>query len=191
VPAAWSGSGFCEQNSADFPGLGWNATTPTDNALGGTLLHDRAIVRTNIALEESGGILRGILWHQGEQDVESAQCAQTYGDNLLQLIQSLRTNIDIDARGSAARGPDADIPFIAGTMSMGEGQAPFSETQSLVDSVHRNIAQLTDHTGFVNNDDLIPPAFPCGAGSCIHFGGAALREMGNRYYERLFSVLSQ
>jgi len=191
VPAAWSGSGFCDQGNPVLPELGWNASATTNSALGGTLLHDRAIVRINSTLELTGGILRGILWHQGEQDSDDRACAESYGDNLLQLIQSLRQNIALDARGPAARGQDADIAFILGTMSMGGEQAPFSETKSLVDSVHRNIAQLSDYTDFVNNDDLLPPAFGCGSGSCIHFGSAAVREMGQRYYERLLSVLSQ
>jgi len=104
-------------------------------------------------------------------------------------IRSLRTNINEDERGRAARGPDADIPFIVATMSTGGDQSPFSPTKLLVDDTHRNIANTVPFTDFVNNDDLAPPAFQCGGGSCIHFGSEALREMGARYYERLMSVL--
>ena len=189
VPAAWSDTGFCRRESNSLPGIGWNATPSSNPALGGTLLHDRAIERANIALELSGGILRGILWHQGEADSEDPACAETYADNLAQLIRSLRTNINEDERGRAARGPDADIPFIVATMSTGGDQSPFSPTKLLVDDTHRNIANTVPFTDFVNNDDLAPPAFQCGGGSCIHFGSEALREMGARYYERLMSVL--
>lgn len=189
VPAAWSDTGFCQRESNTVPGIGWNATTKTNPALSGTLLHDRAIARANIALDQTGGVLRGILWHQGEADSEDSACAQTYAANLTEMIESLRTNINPDARGALARGPDAAIPFIVGTMAMGDEQAPFSPDKLLVDAAHRNIANAVTFADFVNNDDLVPPAFACGGGSCIHFGAVALREMGGRYYDRLIETL--
>ncbi len=189
VPAAWSDTGFCARETNVLPGIGWNATPKSNRALSGTLLHDRAIARANITLEQTGGILRGILWHQGEADAEDTACAQSYADNLTEMAESLRSNINPDARGPEARGPDADIPFIVGTMSKGGAQVPFSDNKLLVDTVHRNIANALSFADFVNNDDLIPPAFACGGGSCIHFGAEALREMGARYYERLVNVL--
>jgi len=193
VPAAWSDTGFCSRATNRFPGMGWNAAEPTNPNLSGTLLHDRAIVRTNITLNETGGILRGILWHQGEADSENASCSSSYGSNLSDLADSLRSNINEDARGPSARGIMSDIPFVVGTMSKGadfrDNQLPFSTTKRQVDAVHRNVASLIPNSGFVNADDLVPPAYPCGEGSCVHFGAAALREMGNRYYRELKDLL--
>ncbi len=193
VPAAWSDTGFCSRTTNRFPGMGWNATEPTNPNLSGTLLHDRAIARANIALSETSGILRGILWHQGEADSDNASCSSSYGANLSDLADSLRTNIDEDARGASARGVESDVPFIVGTMSKGadfrDNQLPFSATKRQVDAVHRNVASLIPNSGFVNADDLVPPAYPCGEGSCVHFGAAALREMGNRYYSELRDLL--
>lgn len=193
VPTAWSDTGFCKRISNRLPGIGWNATVKTNAALSGTLLHDRAIARANIALDETGGILRGILWHQGEADSDTAACAQVYADNLTELAASLRSHINQDARGPSARGSSADIPFIVGTMSMGSdstsSQIPFSESKLLVDAAHRSVATLIPMSGFVNNDDLLPPDYPCGEGSCIHFGALAYREMGKRYYLKLEELL--
>jgi len=192
VPAAWSDTGFCKRITNRVEGIGWNATPKANTALSGTLLHDRAIARANIALSETGGILRGILWHQGEADSEDQACAQTYAANLTELVVSLRSNINADARGAIARGPGSDVPFVVGTMSMGNDarseQAPFSALKLLVDNAHRNIADAVPMASFVNNDDLVPPSYPCGEGSCIHFGSAALREMGVRYYESLIAL---
>lgn len=194
VPAAWSDTGFCKRDTNRVDGIGWNATPKSNTALSGTLLHDRAIARTNIALAETGGILRGILWHQGEADSDDQACAESYADNLTELVVSLRTNIDQDARGSVARGPGSDVPFIAATMSKGNDsrseQSPFNDRKQLVDDAHRNIGNVVPMAGFVNNDDLVPTAFPCGEGSCVHFGSAAYREMGSRYYEELVSLLN-
>ncbi len=193
VPAAWSDTGFCSRDTNRLPGIGWSATQNSNNAFAGTLLHDRAITRANVALAETGGILRGILWHQGEADSDNPVCAQAYAANLTELVTSLRTNIDQDARGAVARGSNSDIPFIVGTMSMGadatSNQIPFTDTKNLVDAAHRTIANLVTNSSFVNNDDLVPPAFPCGEGSCIHFGATAYREMGQRYYDRLNALL--
>ncbi len=189
VPAAWSDTGFCRRTRADFEGvLGWNATSSNNPALSGTLLHDRAIARANLALQETGGILRGILWHQGEADSDDLACAQLYEQNIRELVNSLRTNIIQDARGAVARGPNANIPFVVGTMSRGGAYADFNSTKSIVDGVHRNIKNVVPFSAFVNNDDLVPPAYPCGEGDCIHFGSSALRQMGSRYYDFLIEA---
>ena len=111
-----------------------------------------------------------------------------------ELISSLRTNIIEDARGSVARGEHADVPFVVATMSKGSdergSQLPFDDIKLIVDGVHRNIANFVPFAGFVNADDLIPPDYPCGEGSCIHFGAAAYREIGVRYYDQLIGVLN-
>ncbi len=196
VPAAWADTGFCRRARSpalqQFEGeLGWNATSlPNDNIeLSGTLLHDRALARVNLTLDDTKGILRGILWHQGEADSDSAFCAGAYEQNIVQLVESLRTNIIVDARGSNARGPNANVPFIVGTMSKGGDVQIFSETKSTVDSVHRRIKEIVPFSAVVENDDLVPSnGYPCGDGGCIHFGSLAYREMGSRYYDQLIQA---
>jgi len=191
VPAAWADTGFCRRDRttlAMFEGsLGWNATSssPADPQLSGTLLHDRAIARTNMTLRETTGILRGILWHQGEADASNPYCAQLYAQKLTEMVASLRSNIRQDARGPNARGPNANVPFIVGTMSKGGSYNVQPEPKMVVDGVHRNIKQSVPFSAFVNNDDFIPPDYPCGDGDCIHFGSRAYRQMGSRYYDQL------
>jgi len=186
VPAAWSDTGFCSRSTNVLPGVGWLPEPSVNPAFAGTLLHDRAIARTDLAIEQSGGVLRGILWHQGEADVAVDACAAAYADNLAAMVASLRSAISVDARGPSARGPAADIPFVVGTMSQGTdergSQLPFSPNKRQVDAAHRNVAGSIAVAGVVIADDLVPPAYPCGQSSCVHFGAAALREMGARYY---------
>lgn len=193
VPAAWSDTGFCRRDTNPLPGLGWLPEPREDAAFAGTLLHDRAIARTDLALAETGGILRGILWHQGEADSDEPECAAAYAENLAAMVASLRTNISPDARGPSARGADAEIPFVLGTMSKGLGDggalASFSGAQATVDAAHREVAERIAHAAVVDADDLVPPAWPCGQGNCIHFGAAALRELGVRYHDRLRETL--
>jgi len=186
VPAAWSGSAFCDTTVAPAQ---WNAFETDEPHHGNTLLFDRALARANHALNFSGGILRGILWHQGESDANE-ECAGRYAYNLETLAQELRTRIIPDIRGTAARGPDSDVPFVVGTMSRGadsrDDLSDFSFEKNMVDQVHRNITQLVPNSAVSLHDDLTPAnGYPCGNTSCIHFGTLALRVMGKRYYQAL------
>jgi hypothetical protein len=188
VPAAWSGSAFCAIDPGGPPGQ-WNAQATTDAALGNTWLFDRAVTRANLALQETGGILRGILWHQGESDSNDA-CAQSYAANLERLAQQLRMRISADARGEALRQNDSNIPFVVGTMSLGidsrDDLSKFSTAKQLVDNAHRNLPNVIAFSSFSNHDDLVPAnGYPCGNTTCVHFGATALREMGRRYYQEL------
>ncbi len=189
VPAAWSATGFC---AGEDPELAWNAERSSNAEIGGTLLADRALTRLDMTLRDTGGIWRGILWHQGENDSNDAVCAQQYQNNLISLVDRLRTEARVDGRGAAARGDDADIPFVLGTMSFGDderGEFSFvSDTKMIVDSVHRNIADNLAWSATVIADDLVPPAWSCGQGSCVHFGSAAYRELGVRYYNALVAI---
>jgi len=193
VPAAWSGSAFCD-NDAGPPGQ-WNAR-PTDvAALGNTWLFDRAVLRADKALAESGGILRGILWHQGESDAKE-ECAPLYADNLELLAEELRRRIAPDARGPALRTANAPIPFVVGTMSRGDDErgpdySELSPPKALIDQVHRSIADRVAYSAVSIHDDLVPAnGYPCGQGDCIHFGAEALREMGRRYHAALEEALA-
>lgn len=186
VPAAWGGTGFCDNGNVDAQ---WNATTPTNSLLGNTQLFDRALIRVNTAIAETGGILRGILWLQGEHDRKS-NCAASYEENLVGMVKALRSRIDEDARGSNARKENASIPFVTGTLSVGvDPRGDFSKANDnarLVNSAIRSISSLVPFAEVSLHDDLVPANdYPCGRGSCIHFGGDALREMGKRYYDAL------
>lgn len=195
VPAAWSGSSFCANGAGGPPGQ-WNAVASNNTALGNTWLFDRAVTRANMALQETGGILRGILWHQGESDSLNASCASSYAANLQQLIMQLRLRIAVDARGAALRQSNSSIPFIAGTMSRGIDNrgdlSVFSASKQLVDNAHRNLPNVMAFAALSNHDDLVPAnGHPCGNTTCIHYGASALREMGKRYYDALLRAVVQ
>ena len=191
VPAAWSGAAFCDNEGG--PIGQWNAQTTTDPNLGNTWLFDRAVARNNLALEQTGGILRGILWHQGESDANE-RCAESYSANLERLAYQLRLSIIADRRGGDLRRPDADIPFVVGTMSRGIDSrgdlSNFGPYKQLIDNAHRNLPNKVNNIGLSNHDDLIPAnSYPCGNATCIHFGADALREMGRRYYQALLRAV--
>lgn len=186
VPAAWGATGFCLV-SDDL--LAWNAGEHDNSSLGGTALLERALSRLRITMRDTGGILRGILWHQGGADSNDQACADAYAENIRLMVERLRREAPVDARGEQARGSQAPIPFIVATQSRGsDHRGDFSSwpsTKQQVDAVHRGIASLLPYTDWVNNDDLVPPAYPCGSSSCVHFGAEANREIGRRFHEAL------
>jgi len=191
VPAAWSGSAFCDNNGG--PKGQWNATTSGDPALGNTWLFDRAVTRTNFAISETSGILRGILWHQGESDSNEA-CASSYMQNMELLAQQLRQQITPDQRGNAFRQANSPVPFIVGTMSRGYDDrgdlSMYSVNKQMIDIAHREIPGNLDFVQTSVHDDLVGSQWPCGSSTCIHFGAAALREIGKRYYTKLRESLA-
>jgi hypothetical protein len=187
VPAAWSGSAFCSND--DGPLGQWNADPTTDPALGNTWLFDRAVTRADLALAQSDGVLRGILWHQGESDANE-RCADSYAANLQHLAANLRMRIAPDRRGADMRTADSNIPFVVGTMSRGIDDrgnlADYSVAKQKIDLAHRDLPNQLRHSGVSNHDDLVPAnGYPCGNTTCVHFGAEALRVMGQRYLDAL------
>lgn len=192
VPAAWGATGFCANTNAK---LAWNsAQTPDQPYLGGTLLTDRALTRLNMALRETGGILRGILWHQGGADSNNPDCSRSYAENLAKLAQRIRREARQDGRGAEARGNNALVPFIVATQSKGDDErgrfSVFNLYKQQVDAAQRTVGSYIAHADFVNNDDLVPPQYPCGQVSCVHFGAAALREQGRRFFGAIKQIWS-
>ena len=192
VPAAWSGTSFC--NNSNGPEGNWMPETSDNPALGNTLLFDRAVTRANLAIERSGGVLRGILWHQGESDSNEV-CAPLYAENLQRFVEQLRADI-LPTGDADTQRIDSVVPFIVGTMSRGVDQrddlSVFDSSKQLIDDVHRNTPNLIPSAAVSNHDDLVPAnGYPCGNTSCIHFGPDALREMGRRYYEAMLRAVTQ
>ena len=132
---------------------------------------------------------------RGGGDSNNPDCARTYADNLLKLSSRIRREARTDARGSSARGANAAIPFMVATQSKGDDErgrfSVFNPSKKVVDAAHRSVRDYIRYSGFVNNDDLVPPQYPCGQVSCVHFGADALREQGRRYYTVIKGIWSE
>ena len=124
--------------------------------------YDDAIKRAKEALRV--GVLRGVLWHQGESDSKPGS-AEVHEQKLHQLIARLRNALDAP-----------DVPFIAGQMGRFD-ERPWSDAKKLVDAAHQTLPTNVPHTAFVNSDGLAHK------GDYIHFSTPAYRELGRRYAE--------
>tara|TARA_Y100001934_G_scaffold252379_1_gene316387 strand:+ start:4003 stop:6294 length:2292 start_codon:yes stop_codon:yes gene_type:complete len=121
---------------------------------------DDAIKRAKIAMKD--GVLKGILWHQGESDSKPG-LAEIYEKKLHDLISRFRKELNAP-----------EVPFIAGQMGQ-FAERPWNDAKKLVDAAHRALPDKVKKTAFISSDALGHK------GDKVHFSAAAFREFGDRY----------
>ncbi|MCA8990077.1 MAG: sialate O-acetylesterase [Planctomycetaceae bacterium] len=131
---------------------------------------DDAIARAKKALPD--GTLKGILWHQGESDSNSAK-APIYEEKLLQLIARFRTELNA-----------FEVPFIVGQMGIFP-ERPWSEARKQVDLCHQTLPEKVYLAGFVSAAGLTHK------GDNVHFDSSSYRELGRRYAQVYLQLAEQ
>jgi len=135
----------------------------------GGVLYDHAVSQTRIAMRS--GVLKGILWHQGESDC-CKDLAETYGERFLPILHGLRRDLDGER-----------VPFLVG--GLGDFLADCTlETEDVaayptVNAALRQIAETEPMVGFVSAEGLT--ANP----DNLHLNAKSLYEFGERYYAAL------
>jgi hypothetical protein len=124
-----------------------------------------AIAAAKAAVAMSGGTIRGVLWHQGEWD-RSASLRPLYKDKLTELVNSLRTDLDIPT-----------LPFVAGEVL---------ETDA--DLIAFNVV-LNAAAGDIPNVYVVQADGATGTDSW-HFTGASMLTFGKSYATMVHSILS-
>ncbi len=121
---------------------------------------DDAVKRAKWAMKE--GVLKGILWHQGESDSRTGP-AEVYEKKLHDLISRFRKELNAP-----------EVPFMAGQMGQ-FAERPWSDAKKLVDAAHRTLPDKVKNTAFIPSDGLGHK------GDKVHFSAPAFRELGERY----------
>ena len=116
--------------------------------------YEDALSRAQLAMKT--GVLKGIIWHQGESDNDSA-LATVYIKKLDTLINRLRTDLK-----------QPGLPFVAGELGY------FIRIDFINKIIHQLPAQVT-HTAVVSAKDLTHK------GDQLHFDTPSARELGKRY----------
>lgn len=129
--------------------------------------YDDAIRRARIAM--NSGVLKGILWHQGESDSKPALSA-VYEKKLHELIGRFRKDLKAES-----------VPFIAGQMGQFK-ERPWSDDRKRVDQAHRSLPEKVKRTAFVSSDGLSHK------GDQVHFSAKSYKELGRRYAEAFFKL---
>jgi hypothetical protein len=117
--------------------------------------YDDAITRIKEAMK--AGVIKGVIWHQGESDCK-AKLAPNYMPQLYQLIVSIRGEVG-----------NPKFPFIVG--ELGRFYGPH-------DMINTQLPQLTEHlsdVGVVSSKGLTD------RGDALHFNAEAADSLGRRY----------
>lgn len=128
---------------------------------------DDAMRRAKVALRS--GVLKGILWHQGESD-SNEKLAAGYGAKLADLVARMRRELGTEG-----------VPFVVGQMGRFEGAA-WDEWRVMVDTAHRELPGKVKGTAYVSSEGLMHK------GDRLHFDAASYRELGRRYAEAYLGV---
>ncbi len=124
--------------------------------------YDDAIKRARLAMKD--GMLKGILWHQGESDC-NPKCAALYERKLRDLVARFRKELEAP-----------NLPFIIGQLGQFANR-PWNDNTGTVNEAHLSISKDTPAVGFVPSDGLTAKR------DNVHFNAESLREFGKRYAE--------
>lgn len=128
-----------------------------------------------VAIARDKGVIKGILWHQGEHDTFGGTGGM-YAENLFNLIDDLRRDLR-----------DPYLPFIAGQLTFSPEHTESEDHRVVMRRIFR-VGQEGYLTGYVDSksDDPDTPLYY--EENQIHFTSDGMRVMGNRYAEEYLRV---
>ena len=137
----------------------------------GGLLYETAVRRTLEARKR--GVLKGILWHQGESEVSREQRAKTYLERLTNMFADLRTDLG-----------EPDVPIVVGEIGryLYDPKYPYAKT---VNEALSQIPQRVPHTALTTAEGLTPKD------DGVHLDTRSQRRMGKRSARRMLELQGQ
>lgn len=128
------------------------------------VLFERMITRINSFKADKKNCFKGVLWHQGEQDVEAKYDTELYRQALSSLIELTRMAIG------------EDVPFISGNMSVPwRSERPYSA--DIADCTRELMAEIK------NADYVETEGIDCNVNDEVHFSRKGQKELAKRYFE--------
>ena len=143
--------------------------TPINNLNKGSETYAAAISMAKAAQAE--GVIKGVLWHQGESDTTNKTFSESYEAKLHELIGDIRTDLG-----------DPDLPFIAGNLAefYGTGKAHNNPDRvERIDQVRAALRALPtsmEYTGFVETTGCTSHDT-----HMVHFDRESFIILGKRY----------
>ena len=142
--------------------------TPLRRWMPGADLYTTALSVARLGLEH--GVLKGILWHQGENDSGNADDARSYGERFTQMIEGLRADLG-----------GGSIPVIAGELGEFLEESHWSCAR-IVNQQLRGLERTLPLYGCVSAEGLADN------GDRVHFDSRSLRELGIRYANKFLAI---
>lgn len=121
--------------------------------------YDDAMLRLSVAMKD--GVIKGVLWHQGESDSDP-KSAGIYLPKLLTLIQAFR---------DAAHQPN--LPFVAGQLGT------YKDVYGNINKVIADLPQQVPFTAIASSKGLKEK------GDMTHFDSPSADELGKRYAKQM------
>ncbi|UOE52638.1 sialate O-acetylesterase [Mucilaginibacter sp. SMC90] len=119
-----------------------------------------------IAYAMKTGVIKGVIWHQGESD-SHPELAAVYLKNLQALIKRIR-----EVTG------DNNLPFIAGELGR------FYKENSTINAQLQKLQSLVPFTAVVSSEGLVHK------GDTLHFDSRSADKLGKRYAKKMREVQS-
>ena len=132
-------------------------------------LYQQAVERVQAAMKN--GTLKGILWHQGENDAGTEETAKTYAERLAGMVRDLRVELNAE-----------NVPLVAGQLGeflAREGKDGRPNFWPLVNEQLATLPKLVPNTAVASSAGLKHK------GDVVHFDTASLEEFGRRYAEAM------
>ena len=126
--------------------------------------YDEMRERTRLALKD--GVLKGVLWHQGESDC-SPEKAEAYKTKLIRLVNDLREDFQLSG-----------LPFVAGEIPA------FQDRDKYINPVFHETKNYLPNYDVVSAQELTMNS------DGIHLDAASQRKMGKRYAEKMTALQS-
>lgn len=147
--------------------------TPLKRWQHGGDLYSNAVQRARIALHN--GILKGILWHQGESDSGTTNNANTYGERLAEMILDLRADLQAP-----------NVPFVVGQIGefLYDRGPEHSQYPRVVNDALAKLPEKVPATACASSKGLKDK------GDMLHFDAASQRELGKRYAAEMLRLQS-
>ncbi|MFC1557824.1 sialate O-acetylesterase [candidate division KSB1 bacterium] len=130
--------------------------------------YDDALRRIQTAMKY--GVIKGILWHQGESDSKPGN-AEVYGEKLYMLIQRFRKELNAP-----------ELPFIAGQLGHSSEKSA-NPSKDIINRFFEDLPQNVKYTGFVSSEGFMFNK------DNVHFDSKSLREFGRRYAEVYLKIV--
>ena len=142
--------------------------TPLRRWVKGADLYEAAVSRARTAAR--GGVLKGVLWHQGESDTDKQRNAETYETRLAQMFRDLRQDLGL-----------ADLPIVVGQL----GDFLTAEKYPYVETVRGAIGHIPSVVAGVGVADSTGLSHK---GDSLHFSADAEKELGARFARSMLEL---
>lgn len=127
----------------------------------GADLYENAVARAKIAAQ--AGVIKGVLWHQGESDSSNKENAETYEARLTKMFKDLRSDLALP-----------DVPIVVGQLGQFMSVETYPYLKTVQDTLKR-IPTVVPNAGYAESTGLGDK------GDQLHFNAAAQVEFGSRY----------